>query len=65
MANEYRENNVYLLMGCEYTYENAGQNFKKMDLILNYIRENYKDINMNFLYSTPSEYVAAIKAEKH
>jgi len=65
LANEYREKNIYVLMGCDYTYENAGQNYKKMETIMKYIQDNYKkEANMNLFFSTPSEYIKAIKAEK-
>lgn len=66
MSNEYREKNLYVLMGCDYTYENAGQNYKKMETVMKYIKDNYqKEANMNIFFSTPSEYITAIKAEKH
>ena len=31
---------------------------------MNYVSKNYKDLNMNIIFSTPSEYLAALEAEK-
>ena len=44
-------------MGGDFTYENALFNYRNMESMLNFIKSNYKDINMDFKFSTPSEYV--------
>ena len=60
----FRERNLLVMMGQDYAYENAGQNYKKMDSMIKYIESNYKDLNMEFKYSTPSDYMMAVKEEK-
>ena len=35
-----------------------------MEKIMNYVSKHYPDLNMNIVFSTPSEYLAALEAEK-
>jgi hypothetical protein len=50
-------------MGGDWAYENTQFNFRNMELMLSYIKNNYKDLNMDFKLSTPSEYVKALKSK--
>jgi len=51
-------------MGKENYYENAQFNYYNMEKIVNYVQKHYKDLNMEIKFSTPSEYLAALEAEK-
>jgi uncharacterized protein with HEPN domain len=51
-------------MGNQNYFENAQFNYMNMEKIMNYVSKNYKDLNMNIIFSTPSEYLAALEAEK-
>ena len=51
-------------MGNAYAFQNAGQIFKNMERMVNYIEANYKDQNVELVFSTPSEYIEAIKKDK-
>jgi len=35
-----------------------------MEMMLNYVNKHYSDLNLNIKFSTPSEYLAALEAEK-
>lgn len=35
-----------------------------METMVNYINKHYSDLNLNIKFSTPSEYLAALEAEK-
>lgn len=35
-----------------------------MEKLVRYVEKNYKDLNMKFVFSTPSEYIAALEKEK-
>lgn len=48
-------------MGEEFAYENAYVTFLSMERVLDYIKKNYKNLNMDFKFSTPSEYIKAVK----
>lgn len=48
-------------MGEEFAYENAYVTFLSMERVLDYIKKNYKNLNMEFKFSTPSEYIKAVK----
>ena len=48
-------------MGGDWTYENTQFNFRNMEGMKNYIEKHYPDINMEFRFSTPSEYVRSLK----
>jgi hypothetical protein len=57
-------NNLIQVMGNQNYFENAQFNYMNMEKIMNYVSKNYKDLNMNIVFSTPSEYLAALEAEK-
>ena len=51
-------------MGNAYAFQNAGQIFKNMERLVNYIESNYKDQNVDLVFSTPSDYIKAIREER-
>lgn len=52
-------------MGDYFAYHNAGQSFKQMEDLLQFITENYKNnSNIKYRFSTPSEYIKAVRDEK-
>lgn len=50
-------------MGCDYTYQNAAYNFHNMGALMKFVEREYKDLNLKFRYSTPSEYTKAVLQE--
>jgi hypothetical protein len=58
--NQYKnQNDILIPMGGDYTYENTQFNYRNMESMLSYIKNNYKDINMEFRMSTPIDYINA------
>ena len=64
LAASYKEQNILIPMGTDFAYQNAGQNFKQIEEIIDWINKNKNDTNIEFVMSTPSKYVKAIKEEK-
>ena len=62
MAESYRGNHVYMPFGCDFTYGNAKLNYQFMDSMITYFNAN-NDVNMKMFYSTPGQYIDALKAE--
>ena len=56
-----KQNDILIPMGGDWTYENTQFNFRNMESIKNYIEKHYQDINMEFRFSTPSEYIRSLK----
>lgn len=48
------QNDIMIPMGGDFTYENTQFNFRNMESMMNFIKEHYHDINMDFKFSTPS-----------
>lgn len=48
--------------GCDFTFQNARLNFDQMDRIIKYMNM-HNTANMVFRYSTPSEFIQALKNE--
>ena len=48
-------------MGGDFAFGNARMNYKSYDNLIGYFNEQYSD--MTVLYSTPSMYLDALKAE--
>lgn len=51
-------------MGTDFAYQNAGQNFKQIEEIIDWINKNNADANIEFVMSTPSRYIKAVREEK-
>ena len=60
-SNQQKYNDIMIPMGEEFAYENAYVTFLSMERVLDYIKKNYKNLNMEFKFSTPSEYIKAVK----
>jgi hypothetical protein len=56
--------NLIQPMGQTYYYENAQFNYMNMEKIVAYVQTHYKDLNMKIVFSTPTEYLAALEQEK-
>ena len=61
-AEDYRGNQVYMPFGCDFTFANAKMNFQFMDNMIDYFNE-HNDANMTMFYSTPGQYIDALKKE--
>ena len=59
-AGEYASKNIMLLMGSDFHYQNAEQWMINLDKLITAVNANG---SMHARYSTPSEYVAAKRAE--
>ena len=57
----YCHNDVFILMGEDFTYENAEENFVKLDDLISYMNKEkeFKD-KLIVKYSTPGEYMKSI-----
>ena len=57
----FRTNNVMMLYGCDFTFNNASHvNYKNIEKIMKYFVESEKFPDMKLVYSTPSKYFKAI-----
>ncbi|KAA0187892.1 putative Lysosomal alpha-mannosidase [Fasciolopsis buskii] len=61
VRRSYATNHVMVLMGCDFTYENANINFKNTDKLIRYVNnEQSRGSDVNLLYSTPQCYTKAV-----
>lgn len=58
----YNSNHIMIPMGCEFSYENAGANYRDMERQIKYINDHYKSANLDIFFSTPSNYISQIKS---
>ncbi|CAL8077426.1 unnamed protein product [Calicophoron daubneyi] len=57
----FQTNHIMVLMGCDFTYENANMNFKNMDKLIKHAnRLQASGSKINLLYSTPQCYTKAV-----
>lgn len=56
----HRTNHLILPWGCDFSFQNAAQNYQEMEKVIGYINKNNK-VNMKLLMSTPQRYVDALK----
>jgi hypothetical protein len=56
----YRSNQILVLMGDDFAYENAEDNYSQLDLLIAYFNSKYKDKNIRLIYSTPNIYIDAL-----
>lgn len=64
LASVYQEENILYPMGADLAYQNAGQTFKNIEKLIDWINKNQCDPLVTYKMSTPSEYINAINAEK-
>ncbi|XP_028398027.1 lysosomal alpha-mannosidase-like [Dendronephthya gigantea] len=57
-ASHYKSGHIMLTMGSDFNYQNAHTWFKNLDKLIAFVNE---DGRVNAFYSTPSEYLDAIK----
>jgi hypothetical protein len=50
---------LFVMMGCDFTYANAHYNFKSVDRFIKYFNDHSPNISV--FYSTPGKYLDAIK----
>ena len=60
-AEHYLTDNILMVMGCDFQYINAHNNFRSMDNMIQYMNTHHSD-KYHFRYSTPSDYVDAVAA---
>ncbi|KAK4475411.1 hypothetical protein MN116_002467 [Schistosoma mekongi] len=62
ISKAFETNHVMVLMGCDFTYENANMNYKNMDKLIAYVNQRQKlnGSQVNLLYSTPACYTKAV-----
>jgi hypothetical protein len=63
MSEGQKYNNIIIPMGGVFDYQSALVNFKGMEDMLNFIKENYSGLNIDFKMSTPTEYISSVKSE--
>lgn len=62
MAGDYRGNHMLVPFGCDFTFANAKMNFNQMDTLIDYFNA-HNEANITLLYSTPGEYIDALKKQ--
>lgn len=62
MANHYRTTNLLHTLGEDFQYTNSRMWFKNVDKLLNYINSR-PEFGVTVKYSTPSDYIKAIRSE--
>lgn len=55
-----RHNHLFVMFGDDFEYKVASQNFRNMDAMIEYMNTHHSD-KYFFKYSTPSEYIDAVK----
>ncbi|CAH8649400.1 unnamed protein product [Heterobilharzia americana] len=65
ISKAFKTNHVMVLMGCDFTYENANMNYKNMDKLIIYVNQRQKlsGSRINLLYSTPACYTKAVNED--
>ena len=56
------DENVMLYMGSDFTYDNARYVYGQLDTLIHYCNK-FQTVNLTCIYSTPGEYVNALKKE--
>lgn len=62
-AQHYLSDDILVLLGDDFTYQNAVHNYRFIDNTIEYLSQNYGD-KFIFKYSTPGIYVDAVKKAK-
>lgn len=61
MSQHYRGNHLFIPWGDDFTYGNARLTYAPLDALIPYFNEHYDD--MTLMYSTPTQFMEAIKKE--
>lgn len=59
-ADHYLTDDIFALWGTDFQYKAAAWNYKNMDSMIDYMNKKHGD-KYYFKYSTPSEYIKAVK----
>ena len=62
MSKHYRGNHLFIPWGDDFTFGNAHLTYAPLDALIRYFNEHYDDVTL--MYSTPTQYIEAIKKEK-
>lgn len=57
----YQGDEIFVMMGCDFTYSNAHYNFKSVDRFIKYFNDHSPNITV--FYSTPGTYLDALKKQ--
>ncbi|MDP2434461.1 MAG: hypothetical protein Q8P67_01815, partial [archaeon] len=60
-ASAFHHNEVLVPMGCDFEYENADEDFKNIEKLMAYINARSERYRMQLIYSTPTQYLAAVR----
>ncbi|CAH8671029.1 unnamed protein product [Schistosoma curassoni] len=64
ISKAYQTNHIMVLMGCDFTYENAHFNYNNMDKLIKYVnQQQLHGSKINLFYSTPACYTKAVNEE--
>jgi len=63
-AEWFRTSNVLIPWGCDYMYQNASGVYLPTEEVMRRVNENTSVSGVSVRYGTPSEYLAAVRAEK-
>ena len=58
----YQGNQLFIPWGQDFAFRNAKLTFEPLDELISYFNEVYDDITL--LYSTPSQYIDALKGQE-
>ena len=61
MSKHYRGSNLFIPWGSDFAYGNAQLTYDSLNNLITYFNDHYDD--MTLLYSTPSQYIDALKEE--
>ena len=61
-SSSFKHNEVLVPMGCDFEYENANEDFKNIEKLMAYMNPRNESYRMQLFYSTPSQYLAAVRA---
>ena len=56
------DGNVMLYMGNDFTFDNAFYAYRQLDMLIEYCNQ-YQTVNLTCIYSTPGQYIDAVKKE--
>ncbi|VDD82026.1 unnamed protein product [Mesocestoides corti] len=62
VARSYATNHIFVPMGCDFTFENANENFVNLDRLIEHVNAQQRstDMPVRLLYSSPTCYTKAV-----